>query len=1379
MFFCFVCVENRFIENKKEAAEILGKKVKDLIPDEYLYQYADIKINILMNLNAMSLICECQFLLKMMQNAKKSIHTLYEVTRNADFVSDMSSIISIANSKQEEMFFLVHSGDVESLSQFLMAYMDEVNLSMRDKHGLNVFHYTGQLGNVRMLRLLLNVTKKSEWNKYLNTPAQTASKPLLTHLAVMNQHIEMVKELKRMCKMMSVDIDADGTQQQAQVLSMESENGNGQTPMDIAIDIRSYFMIKTLYDEEKDNSAYINEMIEICADSIEEYDRDVPNRCKQFLFFSKLLETKKGIDGTKIIGPCLQRPAYFKHLFEVNERLSFDEIWNQLGRNPNFEIVKYMLDVKKQGFDFGSIQYPGRYYEIMTRFGSRCVYYWGDNITNSDEYKCYEALLETVEMRSALRSGKAKRLMTHLLRGDDGDGDIVECIEKLVEMNDKDSWNLDFSKPYSIQRDSIYLIQAIRNGLYRCVKYLLNTGWFNINAKCGRKQATPLLECIASTVNYEPGDVFNCANFKIFNLLLDHPGIDVNIRDDDGNGFVGWCQIRAKQEYINRIVEKYNMKNEDSDDDQEQEWKINESMIRNEYSRYEIADKIIRASSDSVYEQLKSILDSTESESVKNGIKISDVINIIGPVDGTALSNVITTMTNYDKKNPLENDNFKCLKLLLDQKGIKLNIVDNSNNINDSIETQCLRAHKVEFYQYLVKRFPQEINKNPMFFATLSHAPSIITTYRGYTTGLEFFSSGMVNFNGFKTMHELYPMKMENTDVYSLICGVASTTDGWNKENELDGDNFKIFEYLLDKHAQSMDVNMVQMTSNGDYSTLLMILVAKNKVGFVKHFLQWCDKNGKKIDYSKHCTDNSNGNKSLLYQAVETSNDEMVDILLKLNIFDMDIIETNGQLNNLILENVLNAPPAFNTYNPQKCFEILISKYANSKSSQGLMKWVLYKNNCGLDTIDGLVASKRDTWLNFLQKQCNEIDDNLIQERRNKQEICDKLVVAAAASDLKQLKDILNEIGTDNVQKCINGYGMSGESTFTTPLLESAGSRNEFNASNQENCENFECFKLILSNMFNSIDNDVNRVNIRGVKYDITDKIMRKGTVTVMTKLIELKKNCFLKYLINYGKSRGYNFIHYSDFNVDKWPIDTKSNLGCLKVLVNSNLLDKKVNSNGNVVKVLKRVMKSGNSSWRIGFEVDEPFECSLFNYLDYVLTECKENDLNTSDKNGETLFNLLIKREKFVYMKYIIDMAMDNGSITKKLACKFNIKDLKNHVAKSGINLLVYAAMNGEFSAFEYLVNLDVFSKDEIVSKEYGIENNSLLNLICLSKVGYSGQNVLHCDNYKKFVFMLEQSDVDPYQTNKCGHNAFDLLTRRNKGEYLKYLDQWVKSNK
>ena len=70
-------IKNLFIENKKEAMAIVSSSKRSLKNEDWLYQYADLKLNVLMDYNAMSLVTEIQFLLGFMLRVKKSAHQLY------------------------------------------------------------------------------------------------------------------------------------------------------------------------------------------------------------------------------------------------------------------------------------------------------------------------------------------------------------------------------------------------------------------------------------------------------------------------------------------------------------------------------------------------------------------------------------------------------------------------------------------------------------------------------------------------------------------------------------------------------------------------------------------------------------------------------------------------------------------------------------------------------------------------------------------------------------------------------------------------------------------------------------------------------------------------------------------------------------------------------------------------------------------------------------------------------------------------------------------------------------------------------------------------------------------------------------------------------
>ena len=269
----------------------------------------------------------------------------------------MSNIISIANNKQEQLYFLVHSGSIEFLSQFLLAYMDEIDLSKFDKNGLNVWHYVSKLGNVRMLRLLMNVTPKSEWKKYLNTAAQTADKPLCFHLAVEEKQVEMVKEFRRICETVKNDDEESKSGGEESILDINCLNGKKQTPMKLCLEKSFYYGMKALFDPTADNSENITRMLRLVCYSEEEYDKETPTECKNYKLF-KLLLTQNGVKGDEIVSSSLNRVDYFKYLFEVNDKLNTpfdnDRVWYWLGCYPDPKSVKFMLSTSKPGFEFTS-----------------------------------------------------------------------------------------------------------------------------------------------------------------------------------------------------------------------------------------------------------------------------------------------------------------------------------------------------------------------------------------------------------------------------------------------------------------------------------------------------------------------------------------------------------------------------------------------------------------------------------------------------------------------------------------------------------------------------------------------------------------------------------------------------------------------------------------------------------------------------------------------------------------------------------------------------------------------------------------------------------------------------------------------------------------
>ncbi len=79
---------------------------------EGVYNYGDIKANVLIvGPRNKGMICEVQFLLKFMKDAKSQGHALYEVSRRKHFVDEVSQSLERAFDKQTALFTAATRGD--------------------------------------------------------------------------------------------------------------------------------------------------------------------------------------------------------------------------------------------------------------------------------------------------------------------------------------------------------------------------------------------------------------------------------------------------------------------------------------------------------------------------------------------------------------------------------------------------------------------------------------------------------------------------------------------------------------------------------------------------------------------------------------------------------------------------------------------------------------------------------------------------------------------------------------------------------------------------------------------------------------------------------------------------------------------------------------------------------------------------------------------------------------------------------------------------------------------------------------------------------------------------------------------------------------------
>ena len=200
-------IKNKFLENWREfEASNKNKNTKINDGDAYLYQFGDIKLNVLIEWNGMSLIGEISFLLNFMSDAKALGHGLYSVVRNAEFVQNVNKILEISHNKQEQLLMLIHSGNSSKnqqlLASLLFCYKNSLDFEAFDDNGLNCIHYLAKSGNDKLFDILVSCIgddTNSKNNikilkKMLNMPAKSVYKHPPTHYAVEGGSLQMLKK---------------------------------------------------------------------------------------------------------------------------------------------------------------------------------------------------------------------------------------------------------------------------------------------------------------------------------------------------------------------------------------------------------------------------------------------------------------------------------------------------------------------------------------------------------------------------------------------------------------------------------------------------------------------------------------------------------------------------------------------------------------------------------------------------------------------------------------------------------------------------------------------------------------------------------------------------------------------------------------------------------------------------------------------------------------------------------------------------------------------------------------------------------------------------------------------------------------------------------
>ncbi len=126
---CEDCVEaidklKTVAESKKTCIKAIGR-IKNMFQSNQrggkgLYEYADLKANVLVEVGKTSMVCEVQYLMDWMIEAKKRGHAIYKIMRNKEYVENVQMLSSLYGNPKEELFAIAIREDGEALAKFIV-----------------------------------------------------------------------------------------------------------------------------------------------------------------------------------------------------------------------------------------------------------------------------------------------------------------------------------------------------------------------------------------------------------------------------------------------------------------------------------------------------------------------------------------------------------------------------------------------------------------------------------------------------------------------------------------------------------------------------------------------------------------------------------------------------------------------------------------------------------------------------------------------------------------------------------------------------------------------------------------------------------------------------------------------------------------------------------------------------------------------------------------------------------------------------------------------------------------------------------------------------------------------------------------------------------
>ncbi len=119
------------------------------------WKYADVKASVLFEWPEMqcSMVCEIQFLMDWMTEAKKMTHRIYETTRMQEFVFSVSKLAARYDEYKCEIYAIANRGDTNGFLSYLVGHPKEKWLVKREES--SILHTICEFGDLKMLKACL------------------------------------------------------------------------------------------------------------------------------------------------------------------------------------------------------------------------------------------------------------------------------------------------------------------------------------------------------------------------------------------------------------------------------------------------------------------------------------------------------------------------------------------------------------------------------------------------------------------------------------------------------------------------------------------------------------------------------------------------------------------------------------------------------------------------------------------------------------------------------------------------------------------------------------------------------------------------------------------------------------------------------------------------------------------------------------------------------------------------------------------------------------------------------------------------------------------------------------------------------------------------